>query len=107
MVDHVTLPLQSDSAVSSTVEPVVSKRSKVKTEMDGLRSASPCSPVRQRKRTKKETVMVSSVPRERKKDATIGSETRLTFPNEKQQQRLNLRFFYSIMRNGSPQSLEK
>ncbi|XP_054480147.1 zinc finger protein GLI2-like [Anoplopoma fimbria] len=33
-----------DSAVSSTVDPTITKRSKVKTEAEGLRSLSPCSP---------------------------------------------------------------
>uniref|UniRef100_A0A674PP88 GLI family zinc finger 2b n=1 Tax=Takifugu rubripes TaxID=31033 RepID=A0A674PP88_TAKRU len=33
-----------DSAVSSTVDPLVTKRSKVKTEAEGLRLSSPCSP---------------------------------------------------------------
>ncbi|XP_056157561.1 zinc finger protein GLI2-like [Lampris incognitus] len=36
--------LSGDSAVSSTVDPLTTKRSKVKTEADGLRPASPCSP---------------------------------------------------------------
>ncbi|KAM3585129.1 uncharacterized protein V6R79_008370 [Siganus canaliculatus] len=36
--------LSSDSVVSSTVDPVTSKRSKVKTEAEGLRPASPRSP---------------------------------------------------------------
>ncbi|KAM7375549.1 hypothetical protein PAMA_014587 [Pampus argenteus] len=34
----------SDSAVSSTVDPMITKRSKVKTEAEGLRPLSPCSP---------------------------------------------------------------
>ncbi|KAM4601671.1 zinc finger protein GLI2-like [Polymixia lowei] len=34
----------SDSAVSSTVDPMITKRSKVKMEAEGLRPASPCSP---------------------------------------------------------------
>ncbi|XP_026216932.1 zinc finger protein GLI2-like [Anabas testudineus] len=34
----------SDSAVSSTVDPMSTKRSKVKTETEGLRPSSPCSP---------------------------------------------------------------
>uniref|UniRef100_UPI0037E73273 zinc finger protein GLI2-like n=1 Tax=Semicossyphus pulcher TaxID=241346 RepID=UPI0037E73273 len=33
-----------DSAVSSTVDPMITKRSKVKTEAEGLRPLSPCSP---------------------------------------------------------------
>ncbi|XP_039998122.1 zinc finger protein GLI2-like [Xiphias gladius] len=33
-----------DSAVSSTVDPMVTKRSKVKSEAEGLRPSSPCSP---------------------------------------------------------------
>ncbi|XP_028255109.1 zinc finger protein GLI2-like [Parambassis ranga] len=33
-----------DSAVSSTVDPMITKRSKVKAEAEGLRPASPCSP---------------------------------------------------------------
>ncbi|XP_072542241.1 zinc finger protein GLI2a [Salminus brasiliensis] len=33
----------SDSAVSSTVNPMITKRSKVKTEVDGMRPISPCS----------------------------------------------------------------
>ncbi|XP_029696655.1 zinc finger protein GLI2-like isoform X2 [Takifugu rubripes] len=36
--------LSGDSAVSSTVDPLVTKRSKVKTEAEGLRLSSPCSP---------------------------------------------------------------
>lgn len=35
----------SDSAVSSTVNPLHTKRSKVKTELDSSRPLSPCSPV--------------------------------------------------------------
>ncbi|XP_028989745.1 zinc finger protein GLI2-like isoform X2 [Betta splendens] len=34
----------SDSAVSSTVDPLITKRLKVKTETEGLRPSSPCSP---------------------------------------------------------------
>ncbi|KAG7501724.1 zinc finger protein GLI2-like [Solea senegalensis] len=34
----------SDSVVSSTVDPMITKRSKVKSEVDGLRPLSPCSP---------------------------------------------------------------
>ncbi|XP_034469053.1 zinc finger protein GLI2-like isoform X2 [Hippoglossus hippoglossus] len=34
----------SDSAVSSTVDPMITKRSKVKSEAEGLRPLSPCSP---------------------------------------------------------------
>ncbi|XP_076008556.1 zinc finger protein GLI2-like [Genypterus blacodes] len=34
----------SDSAVSSTVDPMITKRSKVKMETEGLRPLSPCSP---------------------------------------------------------------
>ncbi|CAB1459194.1 unnamed protein product [Pleuronectes platessa] len=37
----------SDSAVSSTVDPMITKRSKVKSEAEGLRPLSPCSPVRE------------------------------------------------------------
>ncbi|XP_007227973.3 zinc finger protein GLI2a [Astyanax mexicanus] len=33
----------SDSAVSSTVNPMITKKSKVKTELDGMRPISPCS----------------------------------------------------------------
>ncbi|XP_039648532.1 zinc finger protein GLI2-like [Perca fluviatilis] len=33
-----------DSAVSSTIDPMITKRSKVKTEAEGLRPMSPCSP---------------------------------------------------------------
>ncbi|XP_040888150.1 zinc finger protein GLI2-like [Toxotes jaculatrix] len=33
-----------DSAVSSTVDPIITKRSKVKSEAEGLRPSSPCSP---------------------------------------------------------------
>ncbi|KAM9334190.1 zinc finger protein GLI2-like [Symphorus nematophorus] len=36
--------LSGDSAVSSTVDPLITKRSKVKTEAEGLRPLSPCSP---------------------------------------------------------------
>ncbi|XP_038578125.1 zinc finger protein GLI2-like isoform X2 [Micropterus salmoides] len=36
--------LSGDSAVSSTVDPMITKRSKVKTEAEGLRPLSPCSP---------------------------------------------------------------
>lgn len=39
-----------DSAVSSTVDPMNTKRSKVKPEAEGLRPSSPCSPVRKNKR---------------------------------------------------------
>nr|XP_046237868.1 zinc finger protein GLI2-like [Scatophagus argus] len=38
--------LSGDSAVSSTVDPMITKRSKVKTEAEGLRPLSPCSPDR-------------------------------------------------------------
>ncbi|XP_044043606.1 zinc finger protein GLI4-like isoform X1 [Siniperca chuatsi] len=36
--------LSGDSAVSSTVDPMITKRSKVKIEAEGLRPLSPCSP---------------------------------------------------------------
>ncbi|TMS11503.1 Zinc finger protein GLI2 [Larimichthys crocea] len=36
--------LSADSAVSSTVDPIITKRSKVKMEAEGLRPLSPCSP---------------------------------------------------------------
>ncbi|KAI3366169.1 hypothetical protein L3Q82_009993 [Scortum barcoo] len=44
---HNDLPSKNpggDSAVSSTVDPMITKRSKVKTEAEGLRPSSPCSP---------------------------------------------------------------
>lgn len=44
--------LSGDSAVSSTVDPMITKRSKVKTEAEGLRPLSPCSPVRVRNNKK-------------------------------------------------------
>lgn len=44
--------LSGDSAVSSTVDPMITKRSKVKTEAEGLRPLSPCSPVRVRNNRK-------------------------------------------------------
>lgn len=37
--------LSSDLAVSSTVDPLITKRSKIKTEAEGLRLSPPCSPV--------------------------------------------------------------
>uniref|UniRef100_A0A4W4E4K1 C2H2-type domain-containing protein n=1 Tax=Electrophorus electricus TaxID=8005 RepID=A0A4W4E4K1_ELEEL len=36
--------MSGDSAVSSTVNPLITKRSKVKTELDGSQPVSPCSP---------------------------------------------------------------
>ena len=53
--------LSGDSAVSSTVDPMITKRSKVKTEAEGLRPLSPCSPVRVRNNKLNSEEFITSV----------------------------------------------